>query len=312
MSGRLFCTIPSGISCFYSSWRFISINLEAHFLQPYNMKKFILQCFLISLVFSSGFAQSLDAIQKTKSQWNKKRVAFLGDSMTQKWERENTPRTVFWEYLMKMLDLEPFVYGISGNQWDGIYRQAVKLEKEHGAEVDAILIFAGTNDYNHNLPLGKFYNESVKETNVNGNMVYRKYRTLDSNDSTFCGRINKVMTYLKHHYPDQQIVIMTPIHRGYAAFNVHNVQPEESFSNALGLYIDDYVQVLRDAASVWAVPLIDLYSVSGLYPMETSNAKYFMNAETDLLHPGSLGNLRMAETIRYQLMALPATFKWEN
>ena len=241
---------------------------------------------------------------KTHSQWSGKKIAFLGDSMTQKRDSSNT---VYWEYLADLMDIEPFVYGISGNQWVGIFRQAQKLKQEKGTDVDAILIFAGTNDYNHNTPLGNFYRETAKETNFNGTMVTRKYRTLIDDDTTFCGRINKVMAFLKQNYPDQQIVIMTPIHRGFAKFSEKNVQPEENFSNDLGLYIDDYVNVLRNAASVWAVPLIDLYSLSGLYPVLDSNTKYFSNASTDRLHPNSAGNFRLAKTIQYQLLTLPAT-----
>ena len=237
------------------------------------------------------------------SQWSGKKIAFLGDSMTQK---RDSAVEVYWEYLTELMEIEPFVYGISGNQWDGIYKQTQKLIQEHGSDVDAILIFAGTNDYNHNTPLGNFYLESEKETNYNGTTVRRKYRTLIKDDTTFCGRINKAMAFLKENYPDQQIVIMTPIHRGFAKFSDRNVQPEENYSNDLGLYIDDYVNVLRQAASVWAVPLIDLYSTSGLYPMSDSFVKYFENAQTDRLHPNSVGNYRLAKTIQYQLLALPA------
>ncbi len=237
------------------------------------------------------------------SQWSGKKIAFLGDSMTQK--RDSSTK-VYWEYLADLMEIEPIVYGISGNQWDGIYKQAQKLKQEHGTDIDAILIFAGTNDYNHNTPLGNFYSETAKETNFNGTIVTRKYRTLIDDNSTFCGRINKVMAFLKQNYPDQQIVIMTPIHRGFAKFSENNVQPEENFSNDLGLYIDDYVNVLRNASSVWAVPLIDLYSLSGLHPVLDSNIKYFSNADTDRLHPNSAGNFRLAKTIQFQLLTLPS------
>lgn len=238
-----------------------------------------------------------------QSQWSGKKIAFLGDSMTQKRDSSNT---VYWEYLAEMMEIKPIVYGISGHQWDGIFRQAKKLKQEHDTNVDAIIIFAGTNDYNHNTPLGKFYIESAKETNFNGTIVTRNYRTLIEDNSTFCGRINKVMSFLKQNYPDQQIVIMTPIHRGFAKFSENNVQPEENFSNDLGLYIDDYVNALRNASSVWAVPLIDLFSISGLHPVLDSHTMYFSNAETDRLHPNSAGNFRLAKTIQYQLLTLPS------
>jgi hypothetical protein len=45
---------------------------------------------------------------------------------------------VYWEYLKGLLGIKPFVYGINGNQWDGIYRQSVKLHEEKGAGVDAM------------------------------------------------------------------------------------------------------------------------------------------------------------------------------
>lgn len=241
--------------------------------------------------------------KETPSQWSGKKIAFLGDSMTQKRDSSNK---IYWEYLTEFMGIEPFVYGISGKQWDGILKQAQQLKQEKGNEIDAILIFAGTNDYNNNTPLGNFYRETAKKTNSDGTIVTRKYRTLIEDDTTFCGRINKTMHFLKQNYPNQQIVILTPIHRGFAKFSEKNVQPEENFSNNLGLYINDYVDVLKQAASIWAVPLIDLFSLSGLHPVLDSHTRYFLNAETDRLHPNSAGNFRLAKTIQYQLLALPS------
>ncbi len=215
---------------------------------------------------------------------------------------------VYWEYLNELLGIESFVYGISGNQWNHIYKQAEKLKAEKGTDLDAIIIFAGTNDYMHGTPIGGFFTETTKQTNFNGKEVSRKYRTPIFNDTTFCGRINKAMAYLKNNFPQQQIVIMTPIHRGYAKFNDKNVQPDENFCNEQGLYIDSYVEVLKQAASYWAVPLIDLYSSSGLFPMAESHLQYFHKKDTDRLHPNALGDYRLAKTIQYQLLALPSGF----
>lgn len=250
---------------------------------------------------------TINPLEKTtNSQWQGKRVAYLGDSMTQK--SKNGTNTLYWEYLQELLGIEPYVYGISGNQWDGIYKQALKLREEKATAVDAILIFAGTNDFNHGVPLGKFFSETTKETNHNGNTVTFKYRTSVENDSTFCGRINKVMVFLKTNFPEQQIIIMTPVHRGYAKFNEKNVQPEERFANEQGLYLDSYVDALKQAATYWSVPLIDLYTLSGLYPLADSQTKYFNNADTDRLHLNALGNYRLAKTIQYQLLTLPSNF----
>lgn len=240
------------------------------------------------------------------SQWQGKRVAYLGDSMTDK--RRVGTTCVYWEYLNELMGITPSVYGISGNQWDGVYRQALKLHEEKGTAVDAIFIFAGTNDYSHGTPIGKFFTETIRQTNHNGASVALKYRTPIFNDSTFCGRINKVMSYLKNNYPQQQIVILTPIHRGFAQFSDKNVQPDENYANELGLYVDTYIDVLKQAASYWAVPLIDLYSTSGLYPLADAQSQYFNNKETDRLHPNAVGNYRLAKTIQYQLLAFPSDF----
>ena len=215
---------------------------------------------------------------------------------------------MYWEYLSELLGLEPVVYGISGNQWDGIYKQALKMKEQKGPDVDAILIFAGTNDYNHGIPMGEFFSESTKQTNFNGTIVTRKYRTPNLNDSTFCGRLNKVMSYLKNNYPRQQIIIMTPIHRGFAKFSDKNVQPDENYANDKGLYIDAYIDALKQAALYWAVPLIDLYSISGLFPLVDAQGQYFHNNETDRLHPNATGDYWLAKTIQYQLLSFPSGF----
>ncbi|MGC9150676.1 MAG: SGNH/GDSL hydrolase family protein [Microbacter sp.] len=280
-------------------------------------KRFIASCFILLTTSMTGHAQQnvsqvapkviVTTNKKTlNSQWQGKRVAFLGDSMTD--DRRVGTSCVYWEYLSELLGIKPFVYGINGAQWDGIYQQAVKLFQEKGDSIDAILIFAGTNDYNRGLPLGKFFSETTKETNFNGNQVTRKYRSPIMNDSTFCGRINRVMSYLKNHFPQQQIILMTPIHRGFATFSPKNIQPDENFSNGQGLYLDAYVEALKQAASFWAVPLIDLHSVSGLFPLAASQLQYFHNAETDQLHPNALGDYRLAKTIQYQLLTFPSTF----
>ena len=101
---------------------------------------------------------------------------------------------------------------------------------------------------------------------------------------------------------------MTPIHRGFAAFSANNVQPDENYSNGRGLFVDAYIDALKRAATYWAVPLIDLYSTSGLFPLADAQEQYFHNKETDRLHPNALGDYRLAKTIQYQLLALPSTF----
>jgi lysophospholipase L1-like esterase len=272
------------------------------------MKRFLLLFVTLNACFLAAQEKHIiEEAEKThRSQWDGKKVAYLGDSMTD----PNTRVTSvwYWQYLKELMNIDYCVYARSGFQWDGIYRMAEKLYAEEGDAVDAVFIWAGTNDYNHSTPIGSFFTETLQETVHNGQTVRRKHRTPVMTDSTFCGRINKTLSFLKEHYPSGQIVILTPIHRGYAMFGSNNVQPDENYANALGLYVETYVEALKEAGIYWAVPVIDLYSLSGLYPLSDAFTQYFTNEKTDRLHPNANGHYRIAKTIQYQLLALPGRF----
>jgi len=186
-----------------------------------------------------------------------------------------------------------------------------------GGDVDAIVIFAGTNDYMNGIPLGEWYDVAEEEVYLKGQTLKLPRRRLIKDMKTFKGRINTVMDFLKTNFPDQQVIIMTPIHRGLARLGGTNIQPEESFPNALGSYVDEYIAALREAADIWSVPLIDLYRESGLYPMNAAYAKCFRrggpvsekNPDPDNLHPNTEGHRRLAKTIAARLLTLLSDFK---
>jgi len=180
------------------------------------------------------------------TQWKGRKVAFMGDSITDKAHVGTTKN--YWQYLQEMLGLVPFVYGINGQQWRDVPGQCERLRAERGDDIDAILIFAGTNDYNSGTPLGTWYTTGEVPVEVSGlRSELRTRRTLSMDGDTFRGRINIAMSYLKANFPDKQVILLTPIHRGYARFGDNNIQPDESYPNSLGLYADAYVDaVLRD------------------------------------------------------------------
>jgi len=281
------------------------------------MNRRVIACFLAALILSihvypapilGDEAAAGQPGMLANSQWKGKRVAFLGDSITDK-KRIGTKKC-YWEYLAEWLHFTPYVYGINGNRMDGILKQAKRLLEEKGDSIDAIFIFAGTNDYNGGVPLGEWYAESERETEVKGGVTERrKYREPVLNDSTFRGRINLVMDFLKTYYPEKQIIMLTPIHRAQARFSGNNVQPEELFPNKIGLYVDEYVAAVKETANVWAVPVIDLNSICGLYPLNDSHVRYFHDGKTDRLHPNAKGHERMAKALAYQLLALPSSFE---
>ena len=241
--------------------------------------------------------------------WSGKRVGFIGDSMTDPNNNRHDIPYKYWHYLRQMLGIEPYVYGKSGRQWDDVPRQAGLLKAEHGDSTDAVIVFIGTNDFNAGVPIGRWYDEleDTVTAAVHGEKkVYTRKRRIPSIDqATLKGRINIALMKLKTLFPDKQIVLLTPIHRAAAAFGDTNIQPDESWQNLCGEYFSAYVEAIKEAGNVWAVPVIDLNSVSGLNPMVAAQQHYFHDKGTGLLHPSCLGQQRLALTLVSQLSVLP-------
>ena len=263
------------------------------------MKKII--CTLAALV--AAFAALAGA-----HPWQGARVAFLGDSITDERQLDG-PNCTFWRDLQDIIGIEPYAYAVNGHKMDQIVGQADRLLADHGDSFDAIVIFVGTNDYNGGVPLGELYTYKDTVALYSGPArLPARYRTPSEDPETFYGRTNITLRTLKERWPDKQIVLMTPLHRGFARFGTKNIQPDEHFSNRIGLFVDDYVDALKKAAAEWSVPVIDLYSNAGLQPMVKGQERYFRNPSTDLLHPNTPGHRRMAMTIAAQLSSLPARF----
>jgi len=273
------------------------------------MRRLLLLMF-VTMVAVPGMAQTTIATSSDMLQWHPwkgKRVAYFGDSITD--PRNNGSKKKYWGFLEDWLGITPYVYGVSGRQWNDIPRQAQKLQEEHGDSVDAILIFIGTNDYNAGVPIGEWFEEKEEQVMAGihepKHLVDRRHRYPVMSDSTYRGRINQALDCVKRMYPQKQIVLMTPIHRAEFYANEKNWQPREDYTNKCGEYIDAYVQSVKEAGNLWAVPVIDLNALCGLYPLMDEMAQYFKSAENDRLHPNDEGHRRMALTIMQQLLVLP-------
>lgn len=243
--------------------------------------------------------------------WQGKKVGYIGDSITDP-NCYGDKIKKFWDFLKEWLDITPYVYGVSGKQWNDVPRQAEKLKKEHGADVDAIIVFAGTNDFNDGKPIGEWFTETEEQVMAargkTKKLETRKKRVPVMSKETFKGRINIGITQLKKLFPDKQIILLTPLHRSFADFGETNVQPDENYQNSCGEYIDAYVQAIKEAGNIWGVPVIDFNSVTGMNPMVEEQLIYFYDSGYDRLHPNTKGQERMARTLMYQLLALPAEF----
>ena len=86
------------------------------------------------------------------------------------------------------------------------------------------------------------------------------------------------------------------------------VRVELAYQNKCGEYVDAYVQAIKEAGNLWGVPVIDFNSVTGMNPMIEEQLIYFYDSGYDRLHPNTNGQERMAHTLMYQLLSLPASF----
>jgi lysophospholipase L1-like esterase len=134
-------------------------------------------------------------------------------------------------------------------------------------DADLIVVFGGTNDFGHgDAPIGAFE---------------------DRNSDTFYGACHCLMSGLIKKYPDARIVFMTPLHR----ISEDNTVKENGLS---GLKLIEYVNIIKEVAEFYSLPVLDLWSVSGLQPkVDVIKEKYV----PDGLHPNDLGHEKMAEVI---------------
>ena len=240
--------------------------------------------------------------------WRGMRVALLGDSISDPNIITYFQQKPYWAYLEDWLGMEVYDYAVSGMEWNDIPRQVGKLEAEHGGDVDAILILMGTNDYNMGVPTGEWYTETEEyvlagtDMREPATMQLRKRRTLVMDNATMKGRINIAMKLIKDKYPRCPVVLMTLLHRGWFRFSEGNVQPEETYQNRAGEYLDAYVDAIKEAGNVWSVNVIDLHAVSNMDPIHGQD--FYYRGGNDLLHPGAEGNRHLASVLYYQLLPI--------
>lgn len=233
-----------------------------------------------------------DVIDRDKKM---KRVLILGDSISDKRHIGCTKN--YWGFLAEKLFFTPYVYAVNGAQMFRLPGQLKAFAKDHKFAPDVVFAFAGSNDFNANTPLGEWYSVKDVTVNRNGKKANVKKRSFNFDESTFRGRINILMKLIKETYPNAKVLVVTPLHRGYAWFGNANVQPDESYSNERGLFIDDYASVIREAGGVWSVKVVDLFADSGILPNLRSQDPFIHNVNSDRLHPSTKGHKIVADAV---------------
>ncbi len=207
-------------------------------------------------------------------------INFLGDSITQgvgvSAEAARYPDLIAARCGLKRANN----YGISGTRFA---RQKTPSDPDYfdldfcmrctemDPEADINFVFGSTNDYGHgDAPIGT---------------------PDDRTPDTFWGACHYLMRTLLETYPNAVNVIATPLHR-WGEEEPHGVdqQPQSV-----------YVDILRQTAAYYAIPLLDLRSISGMQPEVPSVAERLM---PDGLHPSDAGHVLLADRIIGFLSAL--------
>lgn len=204
---------------------------------------------------------------------------FLGDSITEGVGTSDKTKTFHQLIAAKYGMAAARNYGISGTR---IAKQSAPSEysrhdldycmrfSEMDDDASLIVVFGGTNDYGHgDAKIGCFE---------------------DRTSDTFYGACHYLMSGLLVKYPDAQIVFMTPLHRC-----------GELNKNRNGYVLKQYVDIIKEVAEYYSIPVIDLWALSGIQPGVGVIKEKFC---PDGLHPNDAGHIKMAELIGNYLLKL--------
>lgn len=212
------------------------------------------------------------------------KINFLGDSITEG-AGASAPENKFTMLIEREYEAICQNYGIGGTR---VARQHTpSIDERHDrdfcsrvsemdADADIVVVFGGTNDFGHgDAPLGTMS---------------------DRTPDTFYGALHTLYISLLEKYSESPIVVMTPLHR----LNEDNPRGDGNKPRDVG-NLKTYVDVIREVAEYYSLPVLDLYKESGLQPkVPIINEKYF----ADGLHPNDEGHKVIAKKIASFLQTL--------
>ncbi|MBF1578225.1 MAG: hypothetical protein HXO30_04340 [Prevotella sp.] len=227
------------------------------------------------------------------NEWQGKHVAFLGDSLTADGR--------YCEFLCDKLGMTYEKYGVSNTEWIHFAQQAIEAysyQLSKGFVYDAVFVFGGVNNYDHGATInGKWFTETSEIITNEITFTSKKRTPIKNGAGSIEGHVNWTLEVLKVCFPNSQIIVMTPTHKGLYVNRAVRSGQNELYSNANGVFLDQIVEKIKEGARLWGCPVIDLFSLNGAYPVLSSYDSYVRNKENDHLHHSNLGNYRIAMTI---------------
>lgn len=212
-----------------------------------------------------------------------KRIAFLGDSITEGVGVKDIANCRYDNVLLRELELEKvYNYGIGGTRlahqtipsesprWDLCFcGRAYNIHRN----VDVVVVYGGVNDYFHgDAPIGK---------------------PEDKTPATFWGATYFLMNYLKNEFAGKQIVFMTPARTfAWGSPDIYPSKKPNKLPDAMPLL--NYVEIIKERARQFDVPVLDLYRELGIDP---TNEEERIQYTADGIHFNDAGHAILAKRL---------------
>lgn len=216
------------------------------------------------------------------------KINFLGDSITEG-AGVSSKDKIYFALLKEECGLaEARGYGIGGTryanqkgsswrEWNPRYDENSFCQRfdKMDDDADAVVVFGGTNDFGHgDARIGGFS---------------------DRTPDTFYGACHYLFSGLIKKYVGKPIVIMTPLHRINELRNIGSGKGEPYGT------LKEYVDIIREVAEYYSLPVLDLYAVSGLQPNVPEIKEAFV---PDGLHPNDAGHIIIKDRLKGFLESL--------
>lgn len=236
--------------------------------------------------YVSGYPQWVD----TPKSVTNKTIAFFGDSITagSGWTGEPDSQG-YHQYIHDLYGFTCLNYGYGGSGYVTIYEGtggvrgigqpgkgvsnsegsftpnniAARLTEVTPSDLDGVVIFAGTNDWSHQVSL-----------------------------TDFATALDTIYEYYQTNFGSVPLLVMTPIHRINDADL--SVKP---------IPLSDYVDIIIQKCREHGIPYVDTFAMSGLQPNNEGNSAIFFPRDDnsshtiDGTHPNHLAHQRLARCI---------------
>lgn len=259
----------------------------------FNKKGFIL--LITSVLLLSGLlnfttiASSFTGKKSSKlttntitSQWVNKKFVTFGDSITwydgKKYNYASKEEGVivrgYQTYMREDLKCVVDNQGVSGYDMPHIYS---KINSYNYTNINAVTITSGANDHRKGIYPGTVMPIGSKFTTT-----------------TFAGALQASIEKIINTNNNIKIYLITPVRGWYNENNTSNVPNAYKGQMALS---EDYVNIMKSIGNLYAIPVCDLYNLSGINKLNRPTLIGDKESDPYYLHPSTKGYTRIADVL---------------